>query len=55
MRRFIFASEDIAEGDRFTMHNLSMLRGAGNAETDYLELMGRVSDRSYERGDRIGG
>jgi len=55
VRRFIFASEDIAEGDRFTMHNLSMLRGAGNAETDYLELMGQVSDRSYERGDRIGG
>lgn len=53
-RRSIFAVSNICAGEPFTPQNIRVIRpGYGAKPKHYPALLGRVSDRDYQRGDPI--
>lgn len=54
LRRSIFASADISEGEEFTPDNISVIRpGYGMSPKHYAGLIGKNSSRSYKRGEPL--
>jgi sialic acid synthase SpsE len=50
-RRSLFVVRDIAEGERFTEHNVRVIRpGYGMAPRDLPEVLGRTAARAIRRG-----
>lgn len=52
--RSLYIAEDIAEGEIFTEKNLRSVRpGFGMHPRHYKEILGKVANRNYEKGDRF--
>ena len=53
-RRSIYVVADIAKGEKFTYQNLRILRPGYGAPPAMLEkLVGKIAERSYQRGERM--
>ena len=53
-KRSIFASQDIKEGDLFSVNNIKIIRPSFGLEPKYFhQLLGRKSTRDFKKGDPI--
>jgi len=54
VRKFLVASKDIPRGEKFSEDNISSLRtGGGISPMNYWRLIGKISNKSYKKGEII--